>query len=156
MMIAGILRVVPNGLAKLAMSCVVIVPMLGAIGTALCVPLPQCPPENGPNPQAAGQPGQAFANIFKGVGAAPAADQARFNSPADSVRITLSGGKYRRRTLAMGEPLPGVEVEVDYVVNEGMAVGSRFNLVIESRTTKGKLTTFSPDVPREPSAPWTR
>ncbi len=142
MMIAGILRAVPNGLAKLAMSCVAMVPMLGAIGTAVCVPLPQCPPANGPNPPAAGQPGAGLANLFKGAGAAPAVEQARFNSPADSVRITLSGGKYRSRTMALGQPLPGVEVEVNYVVNEGMAVGSKFSLVIESRTTKGKLTTF--------------
>jgi hypothetical protein len=135
LVIAGVIRSVPSAMGKLLLGSVVGAFLLGAIVTAANMGKTQFQNASGFVDPGSGQP--------VGPDSAPPFGQPRLNSPADSVRISLSGGKYRRHTTPFGNPLPGVEVEVDYRVDQGMAIGAKFNLVIESKSTSGKLTTFS-------------
>lgn len=62
--------------------------------------------------------------------------------PGDDVRVVLSNGKIMRNTLMFGAPKPGVEISVDYRLEQGRAVGAQYSLVIKSARGIGKLTTF--------------
>lgn len=142
MILAGTIRALPGATAKLLVGSVVGALLVGAILAAVNMDHSKLHDVNGLVDPGAGEPAGAPAPVFSGLGAPPAAEP-QFHTPADSVHITLSEGKYRRHTSGFGTPLPGVEVEVRYHVDQGMAVGSRFNLVIDSSSTSGKLTTFS-------------
>jgi hypothetical protein len=56
------------------------------------------------------------------------------------VRVTLSNGRFRRNTGLMGTARPGVEVSVDYNIDEGELAGpEQFVLVIKSSNGRGEL-----------------
>jgi hypothetical protein len=65
--------------------------------------------------------------------------------PHSDVKVALSSGKVMRRTAGFGATLPGVEIEVDYHVERGQAIGEQYALVVKSRKGLGKLTTFHLD-----------
>ncbi|MGC8639121.1 MAG: hypothetical protein ACP5XB_04500 [Isosphaeraceae bacterium] len=148
MLIVGTIRAVPGATARLLVGSVVGMVLVGVIIAVANMDRSKLSDvkalvDSGAE-QPAGAPGPAPSGpLLSGLGAPPPAPPPQFHGPADSVHITLSGGKYSRPATPFGTPLPGVEIEVHYRVDQGMAVGSKFNLVIDSKSTSGKLTTFT-------------
>jgi hypothetical protein len=143
MILAGTIRALPGATARLLVGSIVGVVLVGAILAAVNMDRAKLPDANTLADSGSERPAGAPEPVLSGLGAPTRAAQSQFHSPADSVHVTLSSGKYRRHTSPLGTPLPGVEVEVHYHVDQGMAIGSKFNLVIDSKSTSGKLTTFS-------------